>query len=118
MPASKEFLEHVLETMRLFQPVETRRMFGGWGFYKDGAFFALIMDDVLYLKSDAENRAEYAAAGLTPFSFEKEGETVVTGYYAAPEEVFESAEVMARWARIAYGAALRKAKAKRAPRKR
>jgi DNA transformation protein len=76
------------------------------------------MDDVLYFKSDGENRAEYEAAGLAPFCFEKKGETVVTGYYAAPEEAFESAEVMARWARSAYGAALRKARGRPRPRRR
>lgn len=121
MPKRTDFVDHVVETMRLFGPVECRRMFGGWGFYHQARFFALIMDDTLYFKSDEGSRAEFEARGLVPFAFDKEGERVVTHYYAAPEEVFESPAEMARWARLGYAAALRAAAAKaskpRSPRK-
>lgn len=104
------FVEHVLDSMRTFGPVEARAMFGGWGLYHEGLFFALVADDVLYLKSDDENRAEFDAARLPPWIYEpKDGKPMVTLYRQAPEEGFESAEVMARWARSAYGAALRAA---------
>ena len=112
MPKRTEFVEHVIETLRAFGPVETRFMFGGWGFYHQGRFFALIVDDTLYFKSDEGNRAEFEARGLVPFTFEKDAERIVTHYYAAPEEVFEDAAEMARWARLAYAAALRAAAAK------
>ena len=56
MTPRDEFVEHVLETMRAFGPVEPKAMFGGWGLYHAGLFFALIADNVLYLKVDAENR--------------------------------------------------------------
>lgn len=118
MPKRSEFVEHVLESMRAFGPVEARAMFGGWGLYHEGLFFALVADDVLYLKADDENRAEFDAAGLPPWIYEPKGQRIVTQYRQAPEEGFESAEVMARWARSGYGAALRAAakKARRGPR--
>ena len=50
--AFKEFLEE------LFAPiggVTVRRMFGGLGIFKDGVMFALVVDDVLYLKADADD---------------------------------------------------------------
>src|SRR6185295_20300240 len=116
MPKRSEFIEHVIETMRSFGPVTARTMFGGWGLYHDGVFFALVFDDTLYLKSDATNAADFDARGLEPFVFEsrKGGETITTSYRRAPEEALESPEEMARWARSAYGAALRKGSAKRA----
>lgn len=118
MPKPTEFVLHVLETMRRFGPVEAKAMFGGWGLYHQGLFFALIADDALCLKADDENLAEFKRAGLKPFVYEmKSGETMTLHYYHAPEEALEDAEVMAKWARSAYGAALRKAAARPKPRK-
>jgi DNA transformation protein len=113
-----QFVELALESLREFGAVTTRPMFGGWGIYRDGVFFALIARDTLYFKSDEENRAEFERASPGPFTFEKKGERVVTHYYEVPEDAFEDARVMARWARLGYAAALRRAKAKRPRRKR
>ena len=110
-----EFVAHVVEQLRPFGPVTVRSMFGGWGIYRDGVFFALVADDTLYFKSDDENRAQFERASPGPFTFRKKGETVVTHYFAVPEDAFEDPQVMARWARLGYAAALRAA---RKPRKR
>ena len=108
----------MIEALRDFGPVSARRMFGGWGLYREGAFFALIAQDTLYFKGDDENIPEMARASPGPFTFEKKGETVVTHYYAAPEDAFEDRDVMTRWARLGYGAALRAASRRRPPRER
>ena len=115
MPKRSEFVEHVIEMMRSFGPVTARTMFGGWGLYHEGTFFALVFDDTLYLKADAKNIADFEARGLEQFVFEsrKGGETITTSYRRAPEEALESGDEMARWARSAYGAALRKAGVRR-----
>jgi DNA transformation protein len=117
MPKRNEFVEHILEAMRGFGPVEAKSMFGGWGFYHQGLFFALVSQDTLYLKTDAENRADFDALKLEPFVFvPKEGSRIVTSYCRAPVDALESSEVMAAWAKRGYGAALRAA-AKKRPRK-
>ena len=118
MAKSNEFVELVLENLRFFGPVTTRRMFGGWGIYRDGVFFALIAGDTLYFKSDDENRAQFERASPGPFVFEKKGERIVTHYFAVPEDAFEDPQVMAKWARLGYAAALRAAKRPRPRRKR
>ena len=117
MPKRTDFVEHVVETMRTFGSVEARRMFGGLGIYHQGLFFALIDEDTLYLKTDDENRAEFDARGLEPFTFEKKGERIETHYRAVPEEALEDPAEMARWARLGYAAALRAAasKARKSP---
>jgi DNA transformation protein len=111
------FVEHVVETLRSFGPVTVRPMFGGWGIYRDGVFFALVAYDTLYFKSDDENRAQFERASPGPFTFEKKGETIVTHYFAVPEDAFEDPQVMARWARLGYAAALRAARKPRTRRK-
>jgi DNA transformation protein len=112
-----EFVELVVEQLRPFGPVTVRAMFGGWGIYRDGVFFALVADDTLYFKSDDGNRAQFERASPGPFTFEKKGETIVTHYFAVPEDAFEDPRVMARWARLGYAAALRAARKPRSRRK-
>lgn len=113
MAKRNEFVEHVLGMLRAFGHVEARSMFGGWGLYHRGLFFALVARDTLYFKVDDENLAEFERAGLEPFTYEGHRDRVlVMKYRRAPEEALENPEVMTRWARSGYGAALRAAKGK------
>ena len=113
MARRSEFVEYVVETMRAFGEVEARPMFGAWGLYHQGAFFAIVADDTLYLKTDAQNRARFEAQGLAPFVFRaKDGKKTAMSYRRAPDEALERPEVMAEWARYGYEAALRAAAAK------
>jgi DNA transformation protein len=115
MARRSEFIEHVVGILARFGAVEVRRMFGGWGFYHRGTFFALAADDTLYFKTDDENRARFDERGLPPFAFMKRGERIETHYRQAPEEALENPDEMADWARSAYGAALRAQARKRKP---
>ena len=113
MAKRSEFVEHVVETMRTFGPIESKSMFGGWGLYHDGVFFALVAEDTLYFKSDLDNAAQFDAEKLPPFVYEsKVGERIVMSYRQAPAEALESTAVMETWARSGYGAALRAVRAK------
>lgn len=107
-PLTEAYVSHVIECMGALGPVEAKRMFGGWGLYHRGACFAIVMRETLYLKTDEANRGEFDALRLEPFTFRKGGETIETGYRAAPTEALEDPRVMAHWARGAYAAALRK----------
>jgi DNA transformation protein and related proteins len=112
------FVAHVVEMMRTFGPVEAKSMFGGWGLYHEGLFFALIAAESLYLKTDDDNRGEFEALGLKPFVYEmKDGDRIEMHYLQAPEEALETCEAMVPWARSAYGAALRAAARKPARKK-
>jgi DNA transformation protein len=69
--------------------------------------FALIADDVLYLKADECNRPEFEGAGSEPFTYEAKGRRTIMAYWRAPDDAMESRELMAPWARSALDAALR-----------
>lgn len=69
--------------------------------------FAIVADDVLYLKVDNDNRNDFIGRRLEPFYYEKQGRQQMISYYQAPEEVFEDADEMCAWAQQAYAAALR-----------
>jgi len=52
-------------------PVRIRRMFGGAGVYAGETMFALIDDEVIYLKTDEALRAELQAEGSAPWVYSR-----------------------------------------------
>jgi DNA transformation protein len=113
MARSSEFVEFVVESLGPLGGVSARRMFGGFGIYKDGVMFALIAYDQLYLKVDDGNRAAYEAAGLPHFTYADKGKPIRMPYREAPPEGFDDPDILCAWARDAYAAALRTKKPKR-----
>jgi len=109
MPNSPDFIAHVLELMRPAAPASARPMFGGHGIYAGGPIIGIVIDDILYLKTDEINRAEFTALALEPFVYvSKTGAKNATSYYRAPDEAMESPRAMRSWMRSAQGAALRR----------
>lgn len=108
-----EFAVHLHDAFRRFGPVDVRRMFSGLGVYRDGLMFALVVDEVLYLKADEAMAAALAALGRKPFEYSRAGRRVTIGsFWQAPDEVLEDADAAAAWGRRAYDAALRAASTK------
>lgn len=94
----------------LFAPtggVGFRRMFGGAGVFRDGLMFALVLDDVLYLKADERSRPQFEADGCEPFRYQARGRTVTTSYWRLPERLFDDPEGFAAWADTAFKVAER-----------
>ena len=106
----QQFAEYVVEAMGVFAPVQARSMFGGFGIFRHGLMFALIVDEQLHFKADALSAPDFMALGLQPFSYLKRGKAATLQYYQAPPEVFDEPAQMAVWARKAYDCALRQQK--------
>lgn len=101
------FIALLQELMAPWAPVQARRMFGGYGLYREGLMFALVADDVLYMKVDDANEPQFRAAGSRPFVYEGKGRTMVIRYFTVPAECFESPAVMSQWCALGWAAALR-----------
>lgn len=112
MSAKDEFTRHCAELLEGLGPVRTRRMFGGHGVYVDDLFVAIIIDEQLYLKTDAQSRPQFEALGCQPFSYQRGSETHSLGYFRPPEEAIDSPALLRPWARLAQEAALRAQAAK------
>ncbi len=107
MKSTSEFITSLSDVFALFGAIETKRMFGGYGVYRDGLMFALVADDVLYLKADESSVGAFIELGMEPFEYAKKGKRVQMAYYAAPEEIFENPIHAKEWADRAYATALR-----------
>ena len=105
------FVASLHEVFERFGRIEAKRMFGGHGIYHEGRMFALVANDVLYLKVDADSAAEFDRLKLRAFEFAKSGKTIKTSYREAPVEMFEDRAEAALWARRGYEAALRSGQA-------
>ena len=117
MSVSASFKEFLIEQMAGFGPVTIRAMFGGAGVMRDGLMFALIDDEVLYLKADDITKAAFVAENLPQFTYvAKAGKKMEMNYYRIPERCLDDADEMAKWCRVAFGVAL-KAAAKKKPKK-
>lgn len=116
MPGKNEYVDYLLELMAPLGGISARSMFGGHGIYKDGLMFGLVANDVLYLKTDAHNRAEFEQFGLAPFTYEIKGKLTAMSYFEAPADALENPSAMTEWARRGFSAALR-ASAARAPKR-
>lgn len=107
MAVSEEYRRYVEDQLAGVAPIVSRRMFGGAGLYAGGCFFAIIADDVVYFKTDAGNRDEYAAKGMKPFK-PYSGRPATMQYHQVPADVLDDREALAAWARDAIQAARRR----------
>ena len=102
-----EFTEYLGELLADFGDVSFRRMFGGYGVFRDGVMFALVAKDSLYLKSDAQSEPAFCAQDLKQFEYQRGAKTVAMSYLLAPEEALDDSEALHDWAMLAYESALR-----------
>jgi DNA transformation protein and related proteins len=110
--ARNEFVDYVMELMVGWAAVSVRKMFGGYGLYREGLMFALIVEDELYFKTDTDNLARFERAGSHPFVYRNQTRTVQMPYWSAPAASLDSVAEMGEWCQSAYGSALRAQSAK------
>ena len=117
MTATARQLEATAELFAGLGEVSIRRMFGAAGVYAQGVMFALVDDDVVYLKVDEALRADLVREGSVPWVYAaRGGEPVQTGYVSLPEAALDDPEAACAWAKRALEVALAKQAAK--PKKR
>ena len=111
------FVEYLHEVFEPFGEISTRKMFGGDSISHDGLTFALVADDTLYLKADAESKAIFEDKDLERFTFTMKSKVGSMNYYRAPEEIYDDPDEAHHWASLAFSAALRAAAKKKSKKK-
>jgi DNA transformation protein len=117
MPQKSEFVEYLVEMLQPLGTIRVKSMFGGWGFYANERFFAIVADEEFYVKVDDTIRGELEALDLKPFRYEVRDTKATLDYYAPPAAALDDREMLCEWGRKGIAAAER-AKAKKKSRKR
>lgn len=113
MATSPEYVEWIVDQLRDFAEVKTKRLFGGRAVLKDNLNFGLIFEDQLYLKADKQNLARFTDEDSEQFTYAKGDKTIYVSFWTVPEAIVEDQELFAEWARDSFEAALRARKPKR-----
>lgn len=105
-------LRLLLESWMPLSPLNTKRMFGGYGVFKDGLMFAIFIRGVLYFKVDSLTKASFHELALKPFTYERSDKlgnkkAVELSFFEAPLDIYDEPEMAVEWARKAIGSALR-----------
>ncbi|WP_066658822.1 MULTISPECIES: TfoX/Sxy family protein [unclassified Sphingomonas] len=96
------------EALEPLGTITHRPMMGAAVLYCDGRVFAVVDEEAIYFKNDKVSAALWDEAGCPPFTFTgKDGETVSMNYRRAPDDVYDDAEAMQRWAALALEASQR-----------
>ncbi len=108
----------VEEALEPLGRVTVRKMMGGGTLYLDGTVFAITDEGELWFKADDETNSVWDEAGCERFSVTfKDGRVDTMNYRRAPADVYDDADELQRWAKLALEAGIRAA-ARKKPRKR
>jgi DNA transformation protein and related proteins len=101
-----KYVAFLMERFAELGKVTAKSMFGGYGFYCDGLFFAIYDRQHVYLKADAQTIPLFEARGLPAFQpFPDKPGTMK--YFRAPAEMLEDNDALREWAGGAIGVARR-----------
>jgi DNA transformation protein len=103
--------DFITELFSGFGPVSVRRMFSGAGVFADGLMIALVVDGVIYLKTDDSLVPLFEREGQAPFRYRSgDGQRTLNSYWRMPERLYDEPEELAEWARLSLAAARRSGK--------
>jgi DNA transformation protein and related proteins len=117
MSVDEGLVAWVQEALEPLGRLTMRKMMGGATLYLDGTIFAILYEDQIWFKSDAESDAVWDPEGCERFSVTfKDGRVDTMNYRRGPLDVYDDPEAMQRWAGVALEAGIRGA-VKKKPRK-
>lgn len=120
MAADEGLIAWVTEAMEPVGTISRRAMMGGATLYCDGTVFAIVgSQGDLWFKADAQSDAEWDAAGCARFTYTfPDGRMGSMNYRRAPDDTYDDADELRRWAGLAIAAGMRAPiKARRARKK-
>ena len=97
MKNQSSYVAFIVEQFSPLGEITAKSMFGGHCLYCDGTVFALIANNILYLKADSVNQPAFEERGLKPFHpFDRPDAAM--RYFTAPVDILEDPDAMKLWA--------------------
>ncbi len=103
MAKANKFVDYIVsDALGHIPSIVARAMFGGYGLYRDGRIFGIIVESQLYLKVDDTNRADYERLESEPFTYSNKGKTYAMSYWLVPDEILENRGKVKTWLEKAW----------------
>jgi DNA transformation protein len=103
---TESYRTYLIDQLGGLKDLTVTRMFAGLGLYHRGVFFAIVYDDMTYLRVDDHTRADFVARGMPALRpMRNNPKKVSENYYQCPAEVIDDDEELVVWARRAVRAA-------------
>lgn len=92
---NSEFRDYVVhDLLAEISGISTKKMFGGFGLYKNGAIFGIIADNEFYFKTDEAIQGEFEKYGSRPFTYERRGKIIaLKSYWLVTEEMMSDGKI-------------------------
>ena len=113
MAVSDSYLDFLQDQLQELGPIRVKRMFGGASLYCHEVIFALVDDDVLYLKANEATQDTFISHGMPPFTYVAKGKQMQMAYWQVPEEIIHDADTLVEWSKIALSVAVSNQKSKK-----
>lgn len=99
MKRNYEFHDYVVyDILGDIPGITSRAMFGGYGIYRNGKIFAIIVGGELYFKAGENTVTDFKKLGSRQFAYKKkDGKKYKMNYWLLPEEIMEDRERLELW---------------------
>lgn len=103
MAVSSGALSFAVELFSGLEGVSARRMFGGAGLYHSGRMFALLDDDLIYLKATPALQEKLSGRGCDAFRWTRprDGKQIEMAYLLLPDSALDDPDEAVELARAA-----------------
>jgi DNA transformation protein len=106
MKVSEDYKSYVEEQFSAFGQVNFKKMFGGYGIFRDGIMFGMISPgDIFRMRADEQNVNDFKAEGMKQFP--SHGGKKGMPYWDVPAHVLEDQDELKIWAEKSLAAAIR-----------
>ena len=106
--SNQKILEHILDLLDDEEGISFKRMFGGYGIFKNELAVALILRSEIFMKVDQSNINDYKSAFSKPFTYKKNGKDISLSNWSIPSEILEDKDLFIEWFLKSYRVALNK----------
>jgi DNA transformation protein len=112
MRVKLELANYVEEQLAFLGRLSTKSIFGGIGIFVDERLLGIVMEDKLYLHTDASNLDAYESRGMPQFKPYPNAFDLTTDHHQVPAEIVEDPGQLRHWGEQALAAAIEAAKVK------
>jgi DNA transformation protein len=112
MRVKSELANYVEEQLAFLGRISTKSIFGGIGIFVDDRLLGIVMEDKLYLHTDASNLQAYRQRGMPQFKPYPNAFDLTTDHHQVPAEIVDDPTQLRRWGEEALAAAIEAAKVK------